>query len=65
MPTPESLDTDGLDLDADTLAELLRVDNEAWRGEIPLIEGHFDFIGEHLPAELADQLSALQKRLAG
>ena len=43
---------------------LLRVDNEAWRGEIPLIEGHFDFIGEHLPGELADQLSALQKRLA-
>ena len=64
VPTPESLDTDGLDLDADTLAELLRVDNEAWRGEIPLIEGHFDFIGEHLPGELADQLSALQKRLA-
>ena len=65
VPTAESLDTDGLDLDAGTLDELLQVDNEAWRGEIPLIEGHFDFIGEHLPAELADQLSALQKRLAG
>ncbi|MCB0964758.1 MAG: phosphoenolpyruvate carboxykinase (GTP), partial [Acidimicrobiales bacterium] len=65
VPTAEALDTDGLDLDPATLDQLLQVDNEAWRGEIPLIEGHFEFIGEHLPAELADQLGALQKRLAG
>jgi GTP-dependent phosphoenolpyruvate carboxykinase len=51
---PESLDTTGLDLDAETLAELLKVDNEAWRSEIPLIEEHFALFGEHLPDELAD-----------
>jgi phosphoenolpyruvate carboxykinase (GTP) len=40
------------------------VDNEAWRGEIPLIEEHFAFIGERLPDELADELRELEKRLA-
>jgi len=64
VPTPESLDTDGLDVDAATVAELLNVDNEAWRGEIPLIEEHFAFIGERLPEELADELRELEKRLA-
>ena len=48
----------------ETLAELLKVDNEAWRGEIPLIEEHFSFIGERLPGELADELRELEKRLA-
>ena len=45
--------------------QLLDVDNEAWRGEIPLIEDHFEFIGERLPAELPDELRELEKRLAG
>jgi phosphoenolpyruvate carboxykinase (GTP) len=64
VPTPESLDVSGLDLDDATVAELLRVDNEAWRGEIPLIEEHFTSIGEQLPAELKDELTELDKRLS-
>ncbi|HXH55699.1 phosphoenolpyruvate carboxykinase (GTP) [Iamia sp.] len=64
VPTPESLDTGGLDVDDDTVAELLAVDNEAWQGEIPLIEEHFAFIGERLPSELNDELLELEKRLA-
>src|SRR3954451_5987087 len=46
VPTAESLDTTGLDIDQSTIEQLLTVDNEAWRGEIPLIENHFKFIGE-------------------
>ena len=65
VPTAGGIDTTGLDgVSDETLAELLKVDNEAWRGEIPLIEGHFAFIGDHLPAELRDELNNLQKRLA-
>ena len=64
VPTPDSLDTEGLDVDEATMAQLLRVDNEAWRGEIPLIEDHFAFVGERLPDELADELRELEKRLA-
>jgi len=65
VPLPDGIDTTGLDsVSPETLAELLKVDNEKWRGEIPLIEEHFAFIGEHLPGELRDELNDLQKRLA-
>ena len=64
VPVPDGIDTTGLDMSPELLAELLKVDNEAWRGEIPLIEEHFAFIGEHLPTELRDELNNLQKRLA-
>ena len=64
VPELGDLDTSGLGVADDTLAELLKVDNEAWRGEIPLIEDHFAFIGEHLPSELRDELRELEKRLA-
>jgi phosphoenolpyruvate carboxykinase (GTP) len=65
VPTADSLDTNGLDIDADTLAALLAVDNESWRQEVPLISEHFSFVGERLPGELSDELSELEKRLAG
>jgi len=64
VPLPGGIDTSGLDMSPELLAELLKVDNEAWRGEIPLIEEHFAFIGEHLPTELRDELKELEKRLA-
>jgi phosphoenolpyruvate carboxykinase (GTP) len=64
VPTPGALDTTGLDLDADTMATLLSVDNEAWRAEIPQIEAHFAKIGDRLPAELRDELNELEKRLS-
>jgi phosphoenolpyruvate carboxykinase (GTP) len=64
VPVEGGIDTTGLDMSPELLAELLKVDNEAWRGEIPLIEEHFAFIGEHLPGELRDELNDLQKRLA-
>jgi phosphoenolpyruvate carboxykinase (GTP) len=64
VPTLEALDTDGLDVSPETMAELLKVDNEGWRGEIPLIEAHFASIGERLPHELNDELNELEKRLA-
>ncbi len=64
VPTPDALDTDGLDIDPAVLEELLAVDKESWRQEIPLIEAQFDFIGERLPAELRDKLDELEKRLS-
>ena len=65
VPLPDGIDTTGLDgVSPETLAELLKVDNEAWRGEIPLIEEHFAFIGDHLPSELREELEELEKRLA-
>ncbi len=64
VPTPDAIDTAGLDLDDETLAELVTVDAESWREELPQIEEHYESIGERLPDELRDELRALEKRLA-
>ena len=64
VPTAASLDVSGLDIDDADLETLLSVDNEAWRGEVELIRGHFDSIGERLPNAMKDELSDLEKRLA-
>ena len=63
FPLPRALQIMG-DVPAEVLDQLLKVDNEAWRGEIPLIEDHFTSIGERLPGEMADELRELEKRLA-
>jgi phosphoenolpyruvate carboxykinase (GTP) len=64
VPTPEALDTTGIDIDDDVLAELLSVDADSWRQEVPLIEAHFDAIGERLPEQLRAKLEQLDKRLS-
>jgi phosphoenolpyruvate carboxykinase (GTP) len=63
VPTVDAIDRTGLDLDESTMARILDVDAEAWRGEIGQIDAHFDFIGERLPAKLRDELHELEKRL--
>ena len=57
------LDLDGLDLADDAIAELLRVDPEEWRAELPLIERYYDTFGDRIPPELRAQLAALRHRL--
>jgi phosphoenolpyruvate carboxykinase (GTP) len=64
VPTVDALDTTGLDLDSAVLEQLLAVDQESWRQEVPLIEGHYAQFGDRLPSELKDQLASLEKRLA-
>jgi phosphoenolpyruvate carboxykinase (GTP) len=64
VPTADALDLEGLDIDAATLAELLHVDNDAWKAEVPKLQSHYDTIGERLPDELKDELEDLEKRLS-
>jgi len=63
VPEEDGLDLTGLDIPKEDLAELLRVDPEAWRGELPDIEKHFASFGSHLPSRLQKQLEQLRKRL--
>ncbi len=63
MPKPEDLDLNGLDIPAEDLKELLRVDVDAWKAEIPDIKQHFSKFGDRLPERLAKQLRELAKRL--
>jgi phosphoenolpyruvate carboxykinase (GTP) len=64
VPTIDAIDRSGLDLDDDKMAAILDVDRDSWKGEIPLIADHFDFIGERLPDAPKAQLDELEDRLA-
>ncbi|MDA8124863.1 MAG: phosphoenolpyruvate carboxykinase (GTP) [Deltaproteobacteria bacterium] len=63
MPKEGDLDLTGLNLSAADFKELLRVDADAWRGEVADIEKHFSNFGKRLPERLRVQLEALRKRL--
>jgi phosphoenolpyruvate carboxykinase (GTP) len=63
LPNAADLDLAGLELPAEDLAELLRVDADAWRAELPDIEKHFARFGDQLPERLAAQVGALRERL--
>ena len=63
LPTPEALDTDGLDISESDLDVLLSVDTEAWKREAALIPDHLRTFGEHLPSELWDMYQGLLDRL--
>jgi phosphoenolpyruvate carboxykinase (GTP) len=63
LPTPASLDVDGLDIRDEDLATLLAVDAEGWKGAISQIEQHFSQFGDSLPGELNEQLGKLAAAL--
>jgi phosphoenolpyruvate carboxykinase (GTP) len=63
VPTPESLDTDGLGLDDEALARVLDVDVDEWRAEVPLIQEWFTKIGDKTPTTLLTELDGLRARL--
>ena len=63
VPAEGAVDTKGLNLAAENLKELLRVDTEGWKAELPLIREHFATFGDKLPKGLNDELDALEKRL--
>jgi phosphoenolpyruvate carboxykinase (GTP) len=63
VPTLDSLDTDGLDMDEQALAECLRVVDDEWRAEIPGITEWFDKFGDTLPTTLWTELDGLKARL--
>ncbi len=64
VPAPGALDTDGLGVPDQDIAELLRVDVDEWRDEAPLIREHYARFGDRLPVELGEQLDALERRLS-
>jgi len=63
LPAAGAIPTEGLDISQSDMAELLRVDVDEWRAEVPDIERHYERFGDHLPAELQKQLEALHARL--
>jgi phosphoenolpyruvate carboxykinase (GTP) len=64
LPAAGAIDTEGLTLDEAQTTELLRVDVEGWRKEIPDIEDFYNRFGDRVPEALRGQLTALDDRLA-
>ena len=63
VPTPESLDTDGLDLSPEQIRAAVHVSTDEWAAEVPQIQEWFDKLGDTLPAPLLTELDGLRSRL--
>jgi phosphoenolpyruvate carboxykinase (GTP) len=64
LPAPGAIDTEGLDIKDEDMADLLRVDRDEWRAELPPIVDYFSQFGSRLPAAVFEQAEALRLRLA-
>ena len=64
IPAPGAIDIEGTSVSKEDMEELLRVDADEWRAEVPLIREHFAQFGDHLPKALADAVDDLERRLA-
>ena len=63
VPNADDINIEGLDLSKDTLKGLLEVDVPSWKQDIGNIKEFYDLVGERVPAELREELDALDKRL--
>ena len=63
VPAPGAIETEGLDLSAGGMEELLKVDPEEWKVQLAQIHQHYAGFGDVLPAELRRQLDELEQRL--
>jgi phosphoenolpyruvate carboxykinase (GTP) len=57
----EGIDTRGLEVSEADMAELLRVETEEWKAQLPQFQEYARF--QNLPQELQHQLGALGERL--
>ncbi|HEY4612917.1 MAG TPA: phosphoenolpyruvate carboxykinase (GTP), partial [Bacteroidota bacterium] len=60
LPTPEAIETDGIELAPKAMETMLSVDREKWVAEAEAIEVFFRKFGKHMPGELL----ALHAKLA-
>jgi phosphoenolpyruvate carboxykinase (GTP) len=65
VPAPGAIDIADIDVSAADMEQLLRVDPDEWRDELPLIREHYAGLGDRLPAALVDELDQLERRLEG
>ena len=64
VPNAEDINIEGLDISRDTIRELLTVDKEAWLADVENIKDFYKLVGDHVPAEMYDELEALEARLS-
>lgn len=63
LPNAGDVDTEGLDIDADTMAALLNVDVGQWQNEMASVADYLDSFGDRLPEALRRELNRVSERL--
>ena len=63
VPTPDDLNTEGLDIDPQDLARTLEVDPADLREQLPQMQEHLALFGDALPKPVRAQMDALEERL--
>jgi phosphoenolpyruvate carboxykinase (GTP) len=65
VPTPGDLNLEGLDLGPAAVQELLAVDADQLRDELPQVREHLAKFGDRLPKVIRDHLDKLEQQLSG
>jgi phosphoenolpyruvate carboxykinase (GTP) len=63
LPAEGEINTEGLDISPEAMRELLSVDLDKVKEQLPQVKAHLAEFGERLPAEIGTQLEALEARL--
>jgi phosphoenolpyruvate carboxykinase (GTP) len=63
LPTEGAINTEGLDISEEAMRDLLCVDEDLVRQQLPQIKEHLAKFGEKLPPKVSAQLGALEGRL--
>jgi phosphoenolpyruvate carboxykinase (GTP) len=63
LPPVDAIDTDGLEISREAMEELLSVDTELVKQQLPQVREHLAKFGDKLPSELSEQLDQLESRL--
>ena len=63
VPRESELDLVGLDIAPESVQQVLAVDRDEWRKELPGIASHLAIFGDKLPPELQTEYENLKNRL--
>ena len=63
MPRTEDLDTGGMDISSEDLAELLNVDTDAFIEELQDLDSYMAKVGDRLPGRMKKQIEEYKERL--
>ncbi len=63
LPAEGAINTEGLNISDEAMQDLLSVDEDLVRQQLPQIKEHLATFGDKLPAQLDQQLQALEERL--
>jgi phosphoenolpyruvate carboxykinase (GTP) len=63
LPAEGEIDTNGLEISDEAMADLLSVDVDLVKAQLPQVQEHLAKFGDKLPAEVGAQLEALEERL--